>query len=65
MSFEKALEEFGIAIGNLKKAYAEEFCANPSYISIEVDSDNYVSIIPTLETGKHIECFRDWVSIED
>lgn len=64
MEFEEALEEFGKALGKLKIAYAEKYCANPSYIQVLVDAENNVSIIPTIETGEYIYCFRDWVDTD-
>lgn len=65
MSFGNALEEFGIALGKLKEAYAEEYYCNSSYLSISADENNYVTIIPTNERGRIVEVFRDWVSIEE
>lgn len=55
MDFDTALEQFGRALGNLKRAYADEYnVVNPSYISILVDDDDYVTILDTTETGHYL-----------
>lgn len=64
MNFDEALKEFGKALGKLKESYSEQYSRNPSYLSININEDNYVTIIPTNETGSYIESFRDWVDTE-
>ena len=64
MNFDEALKEFGKALGKLKESYAEQYNCNPSYLSISINENNYVTIIPTSETGSYIEAFRDWVDTE-
>lgn len=62
MTFEEILEEFGRVAGKLKTAYAEEFCGNSSYVSIFVDDDNCVTIIPTIDTANGLDgVIRQWV----
>lgn len=64
MDFETALEEFGKVLGNLKRAYAEEFDYNSSSLQILINESDFVTIFPTNETGKYIDCFRKWLNTD-
>lgn len=65
MDFEEAVKNFGKALGDLKRSYAEKVGENPNYISVYVDGDNTVTIIPTLEHGLHYhECYRGWLDTD-
>ena len=63
-SFKEALEEFGRALGKLKYMYADEYSCNPHYLSVHVDTDDNVTIIPENETGDYLNFFREWVDID-
>ena len=65
MSFDEALKEFGKSLGKLKKSYAEECNCNPGHLSVIINEDDYVAIIPTDEEGSYIESFRGWVDTEE
>ena len=60
----KALEEFGIALGKLRKVYAEEFGGNPNNLLIIADEQDYVTILPNNECGTYLQHFREWVDIK-
>ena len=62
--FNKALEEFGQAVGKLKNAYVNEFGGNPNYLSIHVNADNEVTILPENCTGNSLEFFREYIYTE-
>lgn len=64
MDFETSLKEFGKSLGNLKRAYAEKYRGNPSYIQIVITDDDYMSITPTDASGTYIECFREWINTD-
>lgn len=64
MNFDEILVDFGKMVGKLKSAYAEKHCCNPSYLFVSISEDDYVTIIPTNETGSYIEAFRDWVDTD-
>lgn len=65
MNFENEFKEFGKALGKLKRSYADKYNCNPSYLSIHVDENDYVTIIPTNETGEYSECFRNWADTDE
>lgn len=60
----QALEEFGKALGKLRKAYSEEFGGDPNDLLVIVDTDDYVTILPNNESGTYLQHFREWVDIE-
>lgn len=63
MSLDEALANFGKAVGALKRAYGEEECVNPDCLSIIIDDHDYITIIPTNETGSfHL---RSWVDTDE
>lgn len=64
MNFDEILVDFGKMVGKLKSAYAEKHGCNPSYLFVSINEDDYVTIIPTNETGSYIETFRDWVDTD-
>lgn len=64
MDFDTVLKEFGRSLGNLKRAYAEKYRENTSYLQIVITDDDYISITPTDASGRYIECFREWVNTE-
>ena len=59
----EALREFGIEIGKLKKAFAEENNCNPNYVDIHIDDDNNVTIIST--NSNYPDVYRCWLSTEE
>ena len=61
MDFKQAISEFGHAVKNLKESYAEEFYKNSNYVMLIVDSDNYLSIMPTNDSGAYCDTYREWV----
>lgn len=64
MSLDEALANFGKAVGALKRAYGKEEFANPDHLSIIVDEDDHVTIMPTRETGTFY-CFCEWVDTDE
>lgn len=64
MSLDEALANFGKAVGALKRAYGEEECVNSDCLSIIIDEDDYVTIMPTNETGSFY-CLRRWVDTDE
>ena len=63
-NFNKVLEDFGKSLGELKRAYAEEFRTTVDDLMVIVDNDNYVSILPNNTTGVYVEYFRGWVDVD-
>lgn len=61
---EEVLREFGLVLGKLKNAYAEEYSCNKDSLDIHIDKDNYITIVNNLETGSYCYCFRDWIDTE-
>ena len=64
ISYDEALQKFGKALGDLKRSYANEFSENSNYLSILIDESNNITIIPTLNTGRYIECCREYVNVD-
>lgn len=64
MDFKTALQEFGKALVNLKRAYAEEHQQNSSYLQIFITDDNYVTITSTNYTGSVLDYYRDWINTD-
>ena len=60
---DKALREFGIAVGKLKKAFAEENNCNSNYAEIHINDDNDVTIIST--NSNYPDAYRYWLSTEE
>ena len=65
MDFDEALNNFGIALGNLKRAYAEKYSENPNYIGVHIDDSDYVLIYPTDATGTYFDAYREWVNTDE
>lgn len=61
---DEALREFGIALGKLKRSFAEEYHCNPNYVDIDINSDNYVTLVNSQSTGGYIDAYREWVDID-
>lgn len=64
MDLDEALKNFGIALGNLKRAYAEEYSKNPNYVEVHIDESDYVTIFPSDATGSYIYAHREWVDTD-
>ena len=64
MELAQAFEEFGKALGNLKRAYAEEYDKNPHCLMVRVNDDDYIAIVPTDTNGDWIGAYRTWVDTE-
>ena len=64
MSLDKAFENFGIALGILKQAFAEEYTENPNYLEVHIDEDDYVTIFPSDATGGWFSVHRQRVDTE-
>ena len=62
---DEALKEFGIALGKVKSAFAEEYGGNQNYIEVHINQDDYVLIVSTTSSGGYIDCHRQWVDIEE
>lgn len=58
MTFDDVLYEFGIAVGKLKRAYAEEYNKNPNEVAINIDEFDCLTIWPTDVTGDWIGAYR-------
>ena len=65
MSLDEALEQFGVALGNLKRAYAEEYGENPNYITVHIDDGDYVTMYPTDASGAYFDACRRWVDTDE
>jgi hypothetical protein len=65
MNLEEALNNFGIALGNLKRAYAEEYSRNPNYVEVHIDESDYVTIYPTDVSGSYFDAHREWVNTDE
>lgn len=61
---EEALREFGIALGKLKRTLAEEYNLNVNYIDVNINSDNYITLIDGQSTGGYTNAYRQWVDID-
>lgn len=59
MDFDNMLENFEIAVRQLKEAYAEKEGMNSNYLMIICDDNGYTTIIPTNKTGSYIGAFRN------
>lgn len=64
MDFETALQEFGKALGNLKRTYAEKYEQNPNYLQIVITDDNYITITETNYTGSILDYYREWLNTD-
>lgn len=53
------LENFEIAVRQLKEAYAEKEGVNSNYLMIICDDNGYTTIVPTNKTGSYIGAFRN------
>lgn len=62
MDFETALKDFEKSLGNLKRAYAEKYNENPSYLQIVITDDDYMTITSTDGTGHPLDCYREWLN---
>lgn len=65
MDLEEALEQFGKALGNLKRAYAEEQGVNSNYVTVFVDESDWVTLIPVSREGSWIGAYRERVYTEE
>ena len=65
MDLNEALEQFGIALGNLKRAYAEHYSENSNYIGVHIDDSDNVLIYPTDASGAYFAAHREWVDTEE
>jgi len=63
-NYDEALQEFGKALGKLKRAYAEEHGGNSNYMHIIIDESDNVTIIPSLSTG-WFEGRIEWVNTDE
>lgn len=61
-NFDTALEEFGKALGNLKREYAKEYCKNVNELMVIIDEDDYINIIPTVAGMREMVFCREWVN---
>lgn len=64
MNLDEALKKFGVALGNLKRAYAEEYSKNPNYIEVHADDGDYVTMYSSNESGT-FDAYREWVDTYD
>lgn len=64
MTLNEALDGFGIAIGNLKRAFAEEFSANSNYVAIHINEDDDVTVFSTDRSGSWTPIYREWVDTD-
>ena len=58
MSINSVLADFGKAVGEFKREWAEECGCNPHYIEIHIDEDDCCSIIETNKEGWMTESYR-------
>lgn len=65
MKLEEALNDFGIALGKLKRAYADEYSKNPNYVEIHINDGDYVTIYPTDVSGAYFDAHREWVDTDE
>ena len=65
MTLDEAFEQFGIALGNLKRAYAEQYGENSNYIGVHIDDGDYVLIYPTDASGAYIDAHRERVDTDE
>ena len=61
---DEVLIEFGIAVGKLKRAFAELYCYNPNYVEIHIDSDNNAIIVSTRDYGD-LSAYKCWLCTEE
>ena len=60
MTLNEALDSFGTAIGNLKRAFAEEFTVDSNYVAVHVDEcDDVTNEVEKLERFKQYETMTD------
>ena len=57
MNYQDKMKELSDYIENFKKEFAEIEDLNPNYLSIIIDDSNYITIIPTNDTGI-VDCYR-------
>lgn len=65
MSLKEAFEQFERAVGNLKRAFAEEFSANSNYVAMHIDDGDYVTIFSTDRGGSWIPVYRNWADTDE
>ena len=65
MNLNEALNNFGVAIGDLKRAFAEEYSANPNYVAIHIDEGDDVTIFSTDRRGSWTPIHREWVDTDE
>lgn len=58
MSINSILEDFGQAVGKLKREWAEECGCNPYCLEIHIDQDDYCIIADTSQSGWMTETYR-------
>lgn len=61
---DEALKEFGIAVGKLKRAFAEENNCGLDCVEIHIDRNDFVTIIATGKTG-YLDAYREWLVTEE
>ena len=64
MDLQKAFENFGVALGDLKRAFAEEYGENSNYIQVHIDDGDYVTVHTSMRTGGWFSVHREWVDTE-
>lgn len=61
---DEALYEFGIAVGKLKRVFAEENNCGLDCIEIHIDCEDFATIIATGKTG-YLDAYREWLCTEE
>ena len=65
MSLKEAFEQFECAVGNLKRAFAEEFSVCSEYVAIHIDDGDDVTIFCTNRSGSWTPIYRDWADTDE
>lgn len=60
----EVLDEFGIAVGKLKRAFAEENNCGLDCVEIHINNKDFVTIIATGKVG-YLDAYREWLVTEE
>lgn len=61
---DEALRDFGIAVGKLKRAFAEENNCGLDCVEIHIDSNDFATITAVGKTG-YLDAYREWLCTEE
>lgn len=61
---DEVLRDFGIAVGKLKRDFAEENNCRLDCVEIHIDCNDFATIIATGKTG-YLDAYREWLVTEE